>query len=76
MMKFADQFAQFPMWNLVAWAIWAAGFAVLETMGVKSNRFATLTYLSLHTVPAPVLAAFLGWLTYHFLTQYGAGLDH
>ena len=74
-MKFAEQFARFPLWNLIAWAVWAAMFAVLETMGVKSNKYATLTYLALHTVPAAILAAFLGWLAYHFIVQYGAALD-
>jgi hypothetical protein len=73
--KFTEQFARFPMWNLVAWAVWAGAFAVLEGMGVKSNRFATLTYLSLHTVPRWALAMFLGWLAYHFIVQYGSTLD-
>lgn len=68
-MSFSDQF-HFPTWNLAAWVIWAAGFAVLETMGVKSNKYATLTYLCIHAVPAPILAAFCGWLAYHFLVQY------
>ena len=39
-------------------------------MGVKSNHYATLTYLSLHTVPRFALAMFLGWLVYHFMLQY------
>lgn len=46
-MSFSDKFTHFPTWNLVAWAIWALMFAVLETMGVKSSsKYATLTYLT------------------------------
>jgi hypothetical protein len=70
MTSFRDQF-NFPMWNLMAWVIWAAGFAVLETLGVKyPTKYATLTYLCIHAVPAAILAAFCGWLGYHFLVQY------
>jgi hypothetical protein len=70
-MSFGDQFSQFPTWNLVLWVIWAGMFAVLETMGVwRGDKFATLTYLSLHSVPRWALAMFLGWLCYHFMLQY------
>lgn len=72
-MTFAQQFSRFPTWNLVAWAVWAAGFGVLETLGVKSGKYATLTYLMLHTVPKWGLAMFCGWLAYHFTVQVGAG---
>ena len=74
-MKFSEQFARFPLWNLLAWLAWAAAFAVLEFMGVRSGKYATLTYLSLHTVPRWALAMFLGWLVFHFIVQYGAALD-
>lgn len=69
-MSWTSQFDQFPTWNLVAWCAWAAMFAVLETLGVKSDKYSTLTYLCIHAVPAPILAAFIGWLGYHFLVQY------
>ena len=72
MSMFTQQFARFPLWNLITWAIWAGGFAVLEFMGVKSGKYATLTYLMLHTVPRWALAMFLGWFAYHLLAQYGA----
>ena len=68
-MKWVDQF-NYPTWNMVAWVIWAAAFAVLEGMGVKSGKYATLTSLCIKTVPAPILAAFCGWLAYHFVVQY------
>ena len=74
-MTFSQQFSRFPLWNLIAWAVWAGMFAVLETMGVKDKRYATLTYLMLHSIPAPILAAFLGWFAYHLVVQYGPALD-
>jgi hypothetical protein len=73
-MSFSDRFAAFPLWNLIAWTLWAAAFGILEGMGVgvKSGKYATLTYLTLNTVPRWGLAMFLGWLAYHFIVQYGA----
>lgn len=60
----------FPWWNLIAWILWAATFAVLEFMGVRwPNQYATLTYLSKHAVPRAILAMVMGWLTWHFLVQ-------
>lgn len=68
-MSWRDQF-NFPNWNLIAWTLWGASFAVLEFMGVKwPDKYATLTYLSKHTVPRFALAMFLGWLTYHFMVE-------
>jgi hypothetical protein len=60
----------YPSWNLAAWALWAAAFAILETMGVRSGKYATLTDLTKASIPTPILAAFLGWLVYHFTVQY------
>lgn len=74
-MSFREQFSRFPLWNVLAWAAWALAFAVLEFMGVFNRRYATLTYLSLHTIPRWALAMIMGWLVYHFIVQYGARLD-
>jgi hypothetical protein len=70
--NFAARFAQFPTWNLIAWFVWALMFAVLEGLGVKYGKYATLTYLMLHTIPRWGLAMFVGWLLYHFLIQVSA----
>jgi len=69
-MSFADQFAMFPVWNLVLWIVWAGMFVVLETLGVRSNHYATLTYLIRSTIPQWALAPFAGWMVWHFLIQY------
>jgi hypothetical protein len=61
------------MWNLIAWLVWAVMFAVLETLGVKYGKYATLTYLTLNAIPRWILAPFMGWLLYHFFIQANAG---
>jgi membrane protein DedA with SNARE-associated domain len=70
-MTYGDQFKQFATWNLVAWCVWAAMFGVLEFLGVKAQnqKYATLTYLCTHAVPTAVLAAFCGWLLWHFTVE-------
>jgi hypothetical protein len=61
----------FAKWNLIAWCVWAGAFFVLEFWGIYHARnSATLTYLTLHSVPKWVIAGVLGWLVYHFLIQY------
>jgi hypothetical protein len=54
------------------WACWVAMFAVLESVGIARKWGTTpLTQLTLALVPKWILAMGLGWLTYHFLVQYG-----
>jgi hypothetical protein len=63
-----------PMnWEGYAWVIWLCAFGVLEFIGlVKHGNAMTLTFFIQHHVPRWALAAFIGWLTYHFLVAKGA----
>ena len=55
-------------WEGWAWVAWYAAFCVLEAIGLWKRQDAmTLTYFTEHHAPRWLLAAFLGWLTYHFL---------
>ncbi len=57
-------------WEGYAWIAWMVTFVVLETIAlVRKLRGGTmtLTYFTEHHVPRWMLAAFLGWLSFHFL---------
>jgi hypothetical protein len=65
-----DQF-NYPLWVLLVWVQWAVEFAVFEYLGVRyPKRYPTLTYLCITAVPTAILAAFCGWLVFHFTVQY------
>lgn len=59
-------------WEGYAWIAWLALFAIFEAIGLLMrhvNEGMTLTYFVEKHVPRWILAAFLGWLSYHFLVQ-------
>lgn len=56
-------------WEAWAWIAWMVGFGVLEALGLVRHPEGsmTLTYFLEHHIPKWLLAAFLGWLSWHFL---------
>jgi hypothetical protein len=55
-------------WEAWAWTLWLIEFGVLETIGlIKRGNGMTFTFFLEHHAPRWFLAAFIGWLTYHFL---------
>jgi uncharacterized membrane protein YjjB (DUF3815 family) len=70
MHNWAKQFAVYPLWFCLFWLQWALEFAVLEYFGVKFGKYPALTDLMIRAVPPAILAAFCGWMVYHFTVQY------
>ena len=55
-------------WQLYGWLLLGIGFVVLEANAViRGRRYATLTTVVKKGFPRWALAAFLGWLVWHFL---------
>lgn len=56
-------------WEGYAWIAWIVAFGVLETIGLLKSGHSgmTLTFFIETYVPKPIIAAFIGWMSYHFL---------
>ena len=57
-------------WEGYAWIAWLCAFGVLEAVGLWKrgvNEGMTLTFFVQHHFARWMLAALLGWMTYHFL---------
>jgi hypothetical protein len=54
--------------QIYGWLLVGIGFIALETNAiVRGRKYATLTTLVKKGCPRWILAAFLGWITWHFL---------
>lgn len=63
-------------WEGWAWLAWYVTFAIMEAIGLllrHRNEGMTLTYFTETHAPRWLLAAFIGWLAYHFLVATPAG---
>jgi hypothetical protein len=64
-------------WEAYCWVAWLFAFVVLEGIALKlahKRGAMTLTYFVEHHAPRWLLAAFIGWLAYHFLVSPLAGM--
>jgi hypothetical protein len=57
-------------WHLYLWMLTGILFGVCEFIAIiRGKKDATFTYIVKKGVPRWLVAAVLGWLTYHFLIE-------
>lgn len=66
-----NEVARHSWWNVAGWFVWVAMFIVLEITAARApSKRLTFTMFAVDLVPRWAIAAFIGWMAYHFLIAH------